>query len=117
MKQYKTTHEDLADELERRNTHGKFTNTIRAARDKYFHDFKSPHPNPKAECVRQLNVYGSELGDLVQAVMNGEYDEPPDRKDLLHLRQALMRDGHDDNSPLLNEMGLTLKQINERRPE
>lgn len=109
----RNTGSDLIADLEKRNSKGRLYNTIRAAKDGYFHSWKSPViPDVRSELLRQLSIY-PETYDLYEAAMMGEYYDEPDRSDCITMRNNLLKDypiGHS----IYQQLGLT-DEILEKR--
>lgn len=65
---------DLPVILEKRNEIGEYDQIIDNARNMMYHDFASEEAAPKTLLVRHLSKF-SELNDITQMVINGDFDE------------------------------------------
>jgi len=65
---------DLPIVLEKRNEFGDYDKIIENAKNCMYHDFMSAEAAPKTILVNHLSKF-PELLDIVQAVINGDYDE------------------------------------------
>lgn len=112
---------DLAEILRQRDP-SKYKAIIDRAELNGYHDHKFDsipgHPEyaedicPKMKLVSDLSAF-DELKDLVQKVMDGEYDDPADTEDQEEMRGWLM----DDNSPdgMFKALGFAIPTQQERQ--
>lgn len=90
----KTTHQHLVEELTAKDE-VKYASIIDKAKKMVYHDFKSELAMPKVELVKDLAPF-PELFDIMDAVKEGDYDEPPDESDKEDMRKDLRADGAND---------------------
>ena len=84
----KSTNKELVEELEALNTNGKYDRLIKRARNNEYHDFKAPGDIVcgKVEAVTDLQQF-PELGEILNKIISGDYDETPDEEDKLDMRK------------------------------
>lgn len=111
---------DLAEILSQRDPE-KYKAIIDRAANNGYHDHKFDkipgHPEyaetncPKVQLVQDLFAF-SELHDIRERVMNGEFDDPADEEDAEEMRGWLM----DENSPdeMFKQMGFRIPTSEER---
>lgn len=93
--QRKTTDIDLVDELVRRNEEGEYDELIQNARNRRYHDVAHPPDvkEPKMDLLRDLKQF-PELKDVVQDVLNCEYDESQNEDDIKDVGVTLIDNDH-----------------------
>lgn len=91
----KSTNKELVEELEKRNTDGRYDQLIANAKNNRYHDYKNPEDVlcGKVEVVNDLAPF-PELHDIRAAVMNGDFDEEADEEDKEAMRQDLPKNMH-----------------------
>lgn len=93
--QNKSTNKELVQQLENRNTDGRYDEIIARAKANEYHDFKSSHTAPKLVLLADLQQH-KDTEDLVDAVINGDYDEPMDEAD----KELRRKDAPEDLWPI-----------------
>lgn len=97
----KSTNKELVADLIVRNASGKYNEMIDEAKAGEYHDFKNlKYVCGKVELINKLDKF-PELSDIREAVVNGEYDESPDEKDKVMIKQDLIDSMGEEKAAIL----------------